>query len=267
MNPRYTGRQVWSKQRKDDVLIDVEDVALGHATKMRWNERDRWVFSTEIVHEPLIDTDTFEQAQQIMAGQGRTRTTRERRRVRRPYVLRGLVHCGVCERRMQGQWTRDQPYYRCRFPNEYGLANKIEHPRNVYLAEKDVLPPIDDWLATLFAPHRIDETIRTINESQPPTKTEDAADTTSQVVAECDAKLSRYRDALEAGTDPQLIAAWTREVQARKAEALANARKTTGQRRMSEDEINDSCRRSATSEPCSAKPHRKTRVRSTGNSA
>lgn len=29
-NPRYTGRQVWNKQRKDEVLLDVEDVALGH---------------------------------------------------------------------------------------------------------------------------------------------------------------------------------------------------------------------------------------------
>jgi hypothetical protein len=37
-NPRYTGRQVWNKQRKDEVLIDVEDVASGHATKMQWNE-------------------------------------------------------------------------------------------------------------------------------------------------------------------------------------------------------------------------------------
>jgi site-specific DNA recombinase len=34
-NPRYTGRQVWNKQRKDEVLIDVDDVALGHQTRMR----------------------------------------------------------------------------------------------------------------------------------------------------------------------------------------------------------------------------------------
>jgi recombinase len=25
MNPRYTGRQVWNRQRKDEVLIDVHD--------------------------------------------------------------------------------------------------------------------------------------------------------------------------------------------------------------------------------------------------
>jgi hypothetical protein len=41
-NPRYTGRQVWNKQRKDQVLIDVDDVGLGHETKMRWNDPQAW---------------------------------------------------------------------------------------------------------------------------------------------------------------------------------------------------------------------------------
>ncbi|XVQ07380.1 recombinase family protein [Spirillospora sp. CA-255316] len=35
-NPRYTGRQVWNKQRKREVLIDVHDVALGHLCCPRW---------------------------------------------------------------------------------------------------------------------------------------------------------------------------------------------------------------------------------------
>ena len=47
INPRYTGRQVWNRQRKDEVLIDVHDVALGHTTKMRWNDQDKWIFSEE----------------------------------------------------------------------------------------------------------------------------------------------------------------------------------------------------------------------------
>jgi hypothetical protein len=39
-NPRYTGRQVWNRQRKDEVLIDITDVTLGHVTKMRWNDAE-----------------------------------------------------------------------------------------------------------------------------------------------------------------------------------------------------------------------------------
>ena len=68
-NPRYTGRQVWNKQRKDEVLIDVEDVALGHITKMRWNDKNTWIWSTDPVHEPLIDTETFQQTQDVLVLQ------------------------------------------------------------------------------------------------------------------------------------------------------------------------------------------------------
>ncbi|MEH1130408.1 recombinase family protein [Micromonospora sp. CPCC 206061] len=57
--PRYTGRQVWNKQRKDEVLIDVEDVALGHETKVRWNNPETWIWSSQVVHEPLVSDDDY----------------------------------------------------------------------------------------------------------------------------------------------------------------------------------------------------------------
>jgi recombinase len=76
-NPRYTGRQIWNKRRKDEVLIDVDDVGLGHETRMRWNPPDKWVWSAERVHEPLVDTDTFERAQQVLGAHGKDRSTRE----------------------------------------------------------------------------------------------------------------------------------------------------------------------------------------------
>lgn len=34
-NPRYTGYQVWYRQRTDEVLLDVENVALGHTVRRR----------------------------------------------------------------------------------------------------------------------------------------------------------------------------------------------------------------------------------------
>ncbi|GDY46473.1 hypothetical protein SANT12839_073550 [Streptomyces antimycoticus] len=30
-NPRYTGHEVWNKQRKQEVLLDIDDVTLGTA--------------------------------------------------------------------------------------------------------------------------------------------------------------------------------------------------------------------------------------------
>jgi site-specific DNA recombinase len=234
-NPRYTGRQVWNKQRKDEVLIDVDDVALGHETRMRWNTADAWVWSTEVVHEPLVDTETFEHAQQLLAAKGAGRKTRERHRTRHPYALRGLLLCGVCDRRMQGQWNHNEAYYRCRYPQEYALANTLDHPRNVYLAERDVLPRLDNWLAQAFTPTRLEMTIDQLYEAQDnqPSTTDDA----DAVVADCDDKLARYRQALEAGADPALVAAWTAEVQARKAEALARKRSRRQQQRMTRAEI------------------------------
>lgn len=41
--PRHAGYQVWNKQRKDEVLINVEGAALGHTTKLRWNA-DKWLW-------------------------------------------------------------------------------------------------------------------------------------------------------------------------------------------------------------------------------
>jgi site-specific DNA recombinase len=50
--PRYTGRQVWNKQRTDEVLIDVEDISLGHEDKHRWNDPSEWVWSTKDCPHP-----------------------------------------------------------------------------------------------------------------------------------------------------------------------------------------------------------------------
>jgi site-specific DNA recombinase len=104
-NPRDTGHQVWNKQRKDEVLIDVEDVALGHQTRMRWNDPTTWIWSDDIVHEPLIDISAFQAAQDLLAAAGRRAGHRKPRRTPRDYALTGLMFCGLCQRRMQGSWN------------------------------------------------------------------------------------------------------------------------------------------------------------------
>ncbi|MGW4642775.1 hypothetical protein ACWEN6_29950 [Sphaerisporangium sp. NPDC004334] len=51
---------------------------------------------------------------------------------------------------MQGNRNNHQPHYRCRYPAEYALANKVDRPKTVYLREAEVLPSLDAWLATEF---------------------------------------------------------------------------------------------------------------------
>ena len=40
-------------QRREEVLLDVEDVALGHESKMRWNHPSEWVWSEQQIHTAL----------------------------------------------------------------------------------------------------------------------------------------------------------------------------------------------------------------------
>ena len=242
INPRYTGRQVWNKQHKREVLIDVHDVALGHETKLKWNPKDAWVWSNDIVNPQIIDEETFTAVQKLLAARGRGPTVRKPHPARRPYALRGVLACGICHRRMQGTWTNDAPYYRCRFPDEYALANKIKHPRNVYLREDALLPALDRWLGKYFAPHHRDDTIATILAAQGSEGEDTTALVAHQTITECDRKLARYRTALEAlddDTDPALIAGWITETQKQRAAAETQLRQTSRQAHMTQQQISD----------------------------
>ncbi|WP_372492478.1 hypothetical protein [Salinispora arenicola] len=43
---------------------------------------------------------------------------------------------------MQAQHSHGVAYYRCRFPQEYAIANKVDHPRNVILREDVLVTPL-----------------------------------------------------------------------------------------------------------------------------
>ncbi|MFD9224356.1 recombinase family protein [Streptomyces sp. NPDC060064] len=239
-NPRYTGRQVWNRQHKHESLLDIEDVTLGYTTTLRWNSKDKWLVSQRIAHTPLIDDETFAQAQDILASRTRTGPAHGVKRTQNLYVLRGALTHAVCGRKMQGHWAHDEAYYRCRFPEEYALANHIQHPRNVYLRETWILPPLDDWLSKVFLPHRLDDTIDLMAGAAPLASDEKStAEAARTVIADCDAKLATHRAALEAGADPALVTQWIAETQARKARAVAELRTATHGpgSRMPRDEI------------------------------
>jgi DNA invertase Pin-like site-specific DNA recombinase len=238
-NPRYTGYQVWNRQRTDEVLLDVENVALGHTAKMRWNPSDKWVFSEQIAHPAIISTEDFELAQATLAGRG-SKTQHKQHRRCRSYVLRGVVLCGLCGRRMSGKWNNGQAYYLCRFPAEYALANKIDHPKSVYLREADVLGHLDHWLAELFGPAGIDTTLSQLAEQAALLQDPAAlarAEGARRRLAEYDAEINQYRASLKAGADPAVIGPWIAETQARKVAAQAEIRAATGQHHMSRNDI------------------------------
>jgi site-specific DNA recombinase len=126
---------------------------------------------------------------------------------------------------MQSHWINRAAYYRCRFPEEYALANKVTHPANVYLREDRIVPRLDEWLSKLFEPGHLAQTLDALAAAQRAPSHEDAVlSEARRQVAECDRKLARHRAALEAGADPAVVTAWIREVQAARAEAEAQLR-------------------------------------------
>ncbi|MFP8959970.1 recombinase family protein [Streptomyces nanhaiensis] len=240
-NPRYTGRQVWNRQSKYEVLLDIHDVSLGYTTSMRWNTQEKWIVSKRTAHTPLVDDDTFARVQEVLGTRARTGTAHVVHRTRNPYLFRGRIVCEACTRRMQAQWSHGDAYYRCRFPEQYALANRVPHPRNVYLREKWLTPALDDWLAGVFQPHRLDETIDLMAAAEDPRARAEAAaaEAARARIAECDTKLTRYRAALEAGADPAVVTRWITEVQAERTRAetrLHTAAQDTGTR-MTRDDV------------------------------
>jgi site-specific DNA recombinase len=210
-NPRYTGSQVWNKQRRDEVLLDVDDVAAGHISRMRWNPRDQWVYSAAPTHPPLLSRETFDQVQVRIAARSRT-SPRTAASSPRPYALRGRLTCGLCRRRLQGQWVHGQAYYRCRYPSEYAHSAGFDHPVNVYLREADLVPKLDAWLARLVSPANIEATChRLATAAQPTGQADPDLRAAQQAVADCQRKLARHRAALEAGGDPAVISQWIAE--------------------------------------------------------
>jgi len=52
-------------------MLDVENVALGHAARQRWSPADKWVFSEQQAHPLIITKEDFDLAQATLARRGK----------------------------------------------------------------------------------------------------------------------------------------------------------------------------------------------------
>jgi hypothetical protein len=136
-NPRYTGRQVWNRQRTDSELADPANVTLGHRSVQRWNLPDGWVISNRPAHPALVSEDDFVAVQGINAVRG---PVPQDEPVLRRYLLAGLLACGVCGRRMESAWTNGKAAYRCRHGRTSAMAPNPSRPKNTYIREDKLLP-------------------------------------------------------------------------------------------------------------------------------
>lgn len=237
INPRYTGHQVWNKQRKEEILLDVDDVAAGHETRMRWNAEETWIWSPHIAHPPLITRETFEQARTVMATHSLSKTRMPRSQTKHAYALRGLLFCGVCKRKMQGNYNNGRAHYRCMIRADYVLGDQLPHPKAVYVREDRLVEPLDRWLATLFDANHLDATIDALAEAASDATHEARIKAARDAIAAHEAKIVKYRDAFDSGIDAKIIARWVAAAEAEKIKAQRELDALHSQQGLSRDDI------------------------------
>lgn len=213
-NPRYTGFQVWNRQRRDEILMDVRDVALGHETRMRWNDPDAWIWSSEPTHQAIVTREQWEAVQTRLEANRRAATRRPK--PGRRYLLSGRIRCGNCGRRMEGAWNHDRPYYRCQI-HQQNLVGRGDHPSTIYVKEDALLPGLDGWLAELFDTEHLDDTCQALAKAaQPDEQEERRREEMRRRIVKLDGELDAYRTVLRnepdaAATVGRWIAATTQE--------------------------------------------------------
>src|SRR2546430_13495422 len=131
---------------------------------------------------------------------------RERTRTKgtRPYLLRGLVRCGLCSRKTQGALIRKEDvYYRCLarslVPGSAALAG---HSRTVNLREDNVVPPLNAWIGRLFSRANVDRTVAELLASQDAAAPAASHEALKKRVSTAGGRLRRFPAAIEARGDP-----------------------------------------------------------------
>ena len=148
-NPRYTGRQVWNRQRTDRDLFDPADVSLGHKQVQRWNLPDGWVISARPAHEALVSEADFIAAQDVSAARGPEPREDMSMPERRRYLLSGLLVCGTCGRRMESAWSHGRAAYRCRHGHTSATQPDPGQPGNAYVREDGALAQLPAFFLLL----------------------------------------------------------------------------------------------------------------------
>lgn len=228
-NPRYTGYAFFGRWTKHEMLIDPDDVGAGHVTRFRRAAPDRVVRSRMPAHPAIVSVEDFTSAQLLRrskaAGGLATARKAERggRSTARPYLLRGMVRCGACRRRMQGATIRNGTYYRCTTRSMApGSAALVDHPTTVNVREDAVIDAVNSWLGHLFDRDHLDETVAALVESQGgPDVTTKGRERAKARLADAEQRLRRYQAAVAAGVEPAALVDAINAAQAERAAAQA----------------------------------------------
>lgn len=149
-NPRYTGRQVWNRHGTDHEPAELTSAGTA-------SPAGEWVISKAIAHTPLVSEDDFVAAQAVHAA----RATAEGSI--RTYLLRGLLVCGLCARRMEAHWVNGRAGYRCRHGQTSSRAHEPRRMKIRYVREDHLLDELAQRYGITGTPHEVATEIRERN--------------------------------------------------------------------------------------------------------
>jgi hypothetical protein len=227
-NPRYTGYAFFGRWTKHETLLDPDDVTAGHVVRFRRAAPERIVRSRMPAHPEIVPVETFTAAQLLRRSKsaGGLATARKAERggrvTARTYLLRGLVRCGKCQRKMQGATIRAGAYYRCTARTMApGSAALADHPKTVNLREDVVVERLNTWIGRVFHPENVDETVATLLGDQPVGGRSGASEAAKRRLSEAEAKVRRYQEAISAGMEPAALVEVMNQAQAERVAARA----------------------------------------------
>ena len=189
---------MWGKQGRYEELLDVNDVAAGHTTRMRWQPTSEWIEGGAGAPEALVDPLTLAA---VAARFGSVpQRTRARRDAKHPYLLRGLLHCGICGHKLQGSArasrgsdAKVRVLYRCEFGPSRSIPKNLPHPPTVYVREDAIVPRLDEWLASIVTPEAL------ASAQTPPSDAVARDAATRTAIADCDVRIDRLLASVENG--------------------------------------------------------------------
>lgn len=127
-NPRYTGRQVWNRQRTDHNETRPGDKRSSRGAIRRVGERGG-----------LVRVQSISAVASPADGQPRR------------YLLTGLVVCNVCGRRADAHWLHGRAGYRCRHGRTSANPSAEGRPKPLYLREDELLAAVAGQLGKRFS--------------------------------------------------------------------------------------------------------------------
>lgn len=149
-NQMYLGHMVQGKQKVKSYKVH---------TRITTHESD-W-FIVEDTHEPIIDKELFQKAQDLMA-----RDTRTAPQSGQLYTFSGFLRCADCGKAMVRRTSKNNVYYACRTNQTLGSCSR--HSMRNDKLEKIVLETIQKQIALI---DNMAELIDTINEAPAPRTT------------------------------------------------------------------------------------------------